>query len=213
MTDASQGSELTGMVGWVASVIESLGWQGVGALVALETVFPPIPSEVVLPFAGFLAGRGRAGPWLMTWAATAGSLVGAAILYELGRRVGEERTTRGLARLPLVESAEVDRAIGWFHRHGRSSVFFGRLVPLIRSLVSLPAGTARMPRAEFLGLTLAGSLLWNALWVWAGYLLGANWQQVGNYSNWLNYGLVAAVAALLLRFVWQRRDRLPGRRS
>ena len=145
MIAAATSTQLSGMVGWVADVIAALGWVGVAALVALENVFPPIPSEVVLPFAGFLAGQGRAGPWAMTLGATAGSVLGAVVLYELGRQVGQTRTRRWLARLPLVKTAEVDRAIGWFDRHGRRSVFLGRLVPLIRSLVSLPAGAAGMP--------------------------------------------------------------------
>ncbi len=209
MTPAGQ-SQLTGLVGWVADVIATLGWPGVASLVALENVFPPIPSEVVLPFAGFLAGRGRAGPWIMVLAATAGSVIGAVVLYELGRRVGQHRTRRLLARLPLVEHHEVDHAIGWFHRHGRSSVLVGRFVPLVRSLVSLPAGADGMPRHTFLALTTAGSLVWNAVWVWAGYLLGSRWEEVGRYSDWLNYGLLAALAALAVRFTWQRRERLPG---
>lgn len=204
-------SQLTGLVGWVADVIAALGPFGVFALVAVENVFPPIPSEVVLPFAGFLSGRGRGAPWAMTWAATAGSVVGAVVLYEAGRRVGRERTERWLVALPLVERDEVDRAIDWFQRHGKRSVFVGRMVPLVRSLVSLPAGAAHMPRGQFLVLTAAGSLLWNAIWVWAGYHLGARWQEAGAYSDWLNAGLTGVVVALVVRFVWRRRHRLrPG---
>lgn len=204
---AQQRPELTGLVGWVVDVISALGWFGVSILVALENVFPPMPSEVVLPFAGFVAGREDTNPWVMVVAATAGSVAGAVVLYEFGRQVGQERTRRFLCRLPLVEEEEVDRAVDWFHRHGTGSVFFGRFLPFIRSVVSLPAGADRMHRAWFLLLTAAGSLIWNAVWVWAGYLLGRQWRDVGRYSDWLNYGLIAAVLVLLGRYVWRRRER------
>lgn len=209
MSLAAQGTDdLTGLVGWVADVIEALGPVGVGMLVALENVFPPVPSEVVLPFAGFIAGRGEVGVWSMVGASTAGAVVGAIVLYEVGRRVGQERTRRFLCRLPLVEEAEVDRATDWFHRHGQGAVLTGRFIPLVRSLVSLPAGAERMGRVRFAALTAVGAGIWNTLWVWAGYLLGRQWKQVGRYSDWLNYALIAAAALVVLRFVWHRRDRL-----
>lgn len=208
---ATQSSEMSGMVAWIADVISALGWPGVSALVAIENVFPPIPSEIVLPFAGFVAGREGGSPWVMTLAATGGSVIGAVVLYELGRQVGQGRTRRLMCRLPLVEEDEVDGAIDWFHRHGTGSVFFGRFIPFVRSAVSLPAGAARMHRGWFLLLTAVGSLLWNTLWVWAGYLLGRQWHRAGQYSDWLNYGLVVVAIVVVGRYVWRRRERLPGR--
>lgn len=208
---AAQSSEMSGIVAWIADVISALGWPGVSALVAIENVFPPIPSEIVLPFAGFAAGWEAGSPWVMTFAATGGSVVGAMVLYELGRQVGQDRTRRLMCRLPLVEEHEVDGAIDWFHRHGTGSVFFGRFMPFVRSAVSLPAGAARMHRGWFLLLTGVGSLLWNALWVWAGYLLGRQWRLAGRYSDWLNYGLVVVAVVVVGRYVWRRRGRLPGR--
>lgn len=200
--------QLTGMVGWVTDVIASLGPVGVGLLVALENLFPPIPSEAVLPFAGFVAGRDGVGPWIMVLAATVGSVVGAAALYELGRGIGLDRTRALLVRLPLVQADEVDRTISWFHDHGRWSVLLGRLIPLIRSLVSLPAGADGMPRSTFLLLTTIGSAVWNTLWIWGGYLLGSRWEQAGTYSTVMNVGLVVAVAAVVVHFVWTRRHRI-----
>lgn len=202
---AASGEELTGLVGWVADVIATFGAWGVAALIAVENLFPPIPSEVVLPFAGFLAGRGDLDPWTMVVAATVGSVLGAVVLYELGRAVGRERTGRLLVRLPLVSGDDVQRASDWFERHGRSSVLVGRFVPLVRSLVSLPAGADGMPRPTFLLLTTVGSAVWNAAWVWAGHALGSRWEQAGRWSDALNLALLVVAVALVGRFAWRRR--------
>ena len=206
-TAQSSGEDLTGLVGWIADVIESLGPVGVGLMVALENIFPPIPSEIVLPFAGFTAGRGGTGVWVMVAASTAGSVGGAIVLYELGRRIGQQRTKNLLCHLPLVEAADVERGVEWFTRHGAGAVFTGRFLPVVRSLVSLPAGAAEMPRARFLVLTSLGTAIWNTVWVWAGYLLGNQWNSVAQYSDLLNYAFWAAILVLLARFLWRRRDR------
>jgi membrane protein DedA with SNARE-associated domain len=202
-----EAQQLSGLVGWIVGVIDAFGAPGVAALVAIENVFPPVPSEIVLPFAGFVIGQDGGSVWVMVLAATVGAVIGAAVLYELGRAWGLDRTRRTLARLPLVQAEEVDRAIDWFHRHGQGSVLLGRCVPLIRSLVSLPAGADGMPRLRFLVLTTVGSLVWNAIWVWAGYLLGSRWRQAAQYSDIINYVLIAVVVVVVARFVWQRRDR------
>ncbi len=208
MLSTAQGQDLTGLAGWVADVVSALGWPGVTFLVAVENVFPPMPSEVILPFAGFVAAREHGTAWAMIAAATAGSVIGAVFLYGLGRRIGQDRTRRWLCRLPLVETEEVDGAIEWFHRHGSGSVFFGRFTPFVRSVVSLPAGAAGMGVIHFLLLTTLGSLIWNTIWVGAGYLLGREWQRVAAYSDWINYGLIAAVVVLVARFVWRRAGRI-----
>lgn len=192
----------------MADVIAALGAVGVGLLVALENVFPPIPSEVVLPFAGFLSGRGGDPLWTMVLASTIGSVAGALLLYELGRRLGAERSRRFLCRLPLVDDDDLDRAFDWFRTHGDTAVFTGRFLPFVRSVVSLPAGVERMPMARFLLLTTVGSGIWNTVWVVGGYLLGRNWHDVGRYSDLLNIVLIAATVVLVARFVWHRRDRI-----
>lgn len=198
-------------MGWVADVVAALGPVGVGLLVALENVFPPMPSEIILPFAGFVAGRGGAAVWVMVVAATAGSVAGAVLLYELGRRLGQARVERFLLRLPLVDGDDVGRATAWFHRHGEAAVFTGRFLPFVRSVVSLPAGAEPVPRGRFLLLTTLGSGLWNALWVQGGYLLGRQWRDLGRYSDALNWIVTAVAVGLVARFVWSRRDRLGSR--
>ncbi|HEX8498350.1 MAG TPA: DedA family protein [Actinomycetales bacterium] len=202
-------NELTGLSGWVADVMAALGAWGVGLLTMLETVFPPIPSEVVLPLAGYLAERGRMGLVAVLVAATLGGVVGALVLYEVARRLGEARSAALVARIPLVDREDVDRAIGWFGRHGGRSVFIGRLVPGVRSLISLPAGAASMPLGRFVAFTTAGTLVWNSVLIGAGYALGSQWQQAEQYSSWFNSAIYVALAAfvgwLVVRRVRKRR--------
>ncbi len=210
---AASADDLTGLVGIMADLVAAMGAWGVALAVAIENVFPPIPSEAVLPFAGFVVGRDGGSPWVMVAAATAGSVLGAVVLYEMGRGIGQERTRRWLVSLPLVEAEEVDRAIDWFARHGRVSVLLGRCVPVVRCLVSLPAGADGMPRVPFIRLTTAGSLVWNTLWVFAGHALGRAWTDAARYSGHLSTAILVAVLVVLARFLWTRRERisLPGR--
>lgn len=189
--------ELTGLAAVAVDVMVALGEVGVGVLVALENLFPPIPSEVVLPVAGFLAARGLMDLVLVIVAATVGSVGGALGLYAVGARVGRERTRTWFSKLPLMELADLDKAEQWFRRHGQLSVLLGRCLPVVRSLISVPAGVERMPLATFTLLTAVGSGLWNTVFVLAGYGLGAQFQQVEQYSAWLNYAIYAAIAVLV----------------
>ena len=202
--------DLTGLSGLLADVMAALGEVGVGVLVALENLFPPVPSEVVLPLAGFLASRDRLDLVLTIVAATVGSVVGALALYELGARVGRERLRSWLRKVPLMEAQDLDKAEEWFQRHGASSVLLGRFLPVVRSLVSVPAGAEHMPRLQFAALTALGSGLWNAAFVLAGYALGARFREVGQYSSYVNYalyGLFAVLVGLAVRKGIRRRRR------
>lgn len=192
---------LVGLSGLAADVIAAIGEIGVGALTFVETVFPPVPSELILPLAGYLAERGRMNVVLVVLAATVGALLGALVLYGLGALLGEERARRWLTWLPLVDESDFDTASAWFHRHGHSVVFFGRFVPIVRSLVSLPAGAQRMPLAPFLLLTAAGSALWNTALVGAGYLLGTQYERVEQYLGYLDYVIYAALVVVVGWFV------------
>ena len=168
-----------------------------GLFALLETVFPPIPSEVILPLAGFLAQRGELSFALVVVTSTLGAYVGAVILYAVGARLGLERSIRLLSKLPLVDRDDFERAADWFTRHGRAAVFFGRLIPGVRSLISLPAGAARMPVLTFTLFTVAGSTLWNTLLIGLGAALGTQYAVVERYSNVLNYLVIAAVVAVI----------------
>ncbi|MFG1653874.1 DedA family protein [Micromonospora sp. NPDC049275] len=204
-------SEFTGLTGWVAAVIEAMGPAGVALLVALESIVPPIPSEIVLALAGFLSHEGKFNVVVVVLAATVGSLVGALVLYWLGAALGEERLKRWLDRIPLVDRDDLERADRWFERHGRWAVLIGRVVPFVRSLVSVPAGANRMPLGEFVLLTTIGSGVWNALIVGAGYALGSRWQDVARYSDWFNYAIgavfVVMVVGWVIRKIRRRRER------
>lgn len=194
-------AELTGLAGWTASVIDDLGELGVGLLVALENIVPPIPSEIVLSLAGFLAGDGKINIVLVVIAATAGSVVGALALYWLGYALGEERLSRWLDRIPLVDADDLTKADRWFERHEKSAVLFGRCAPVVRSLVSIPAGANHMKLGRFTLLTALGSGVWNVLFVAGGYLLGSRWQQVERYSHWFDYAIGAFFVVAVVSWV------------
>jgi membrane protein DedA with SNARE-associated domain len=196
--------DLTGLLGWAEQVMNALGEWGVGFLVLLETVFPPLPSEVVLPLAGFLSSQGHLDLALIIVTSTMGAYVGALGLYGLGAALGQERSIRMLARLPLVDREDFERADGWFSRHGKASIFFGRLIPGVRSLISLPAGAQRMNLATFSVFTLAGSGVWNGTLIGLGVALGTQYALVDRYSTYLNYALYAVLAGLLVWLVVRR---------
>jgi membrane protein DedA with SNARE-associated domain len=207
------GQQLTGLAGWVVDVIAALGPVGVGLLVALENLFPPIPSEVVLPLAGFLAGQGRMVLPVVVAAATAGSVAGALALYAAGATLGRDRLCRIADRVPLTGTQDVERAEAWFDRHGATAVLTGRLVPVVRSMISVPAGVERMPLGRFVLLTAVGSAGYNSVLIGAGYLLGSRWTTVGEYSSYLNYAIVAALLLAVAFLVVRRvRRRHPARR-
>lgn len=206
-----------GMIGdWAVSVMNWLGAPGVGLLVLLENLFPPIPSEVVLPLAGFAAASPDGGftwPAALAWA-TAGSVLGAYALYGLGAWLGHDRTVRLLSSLPLVDVDEIDRTIAWFNRRGYWTVLVGRMIPIFRSLISIPAGVERMSWWKFGLLTLAGSAVWNTIFVYGGFLLGENWHVLEAAAGWFQTVVIVVVALAVLVFVaikvrkWlrQRRD-------
>ena len=204
-----------GLTGWVASVIESLGEVGVGLLVALENLVPPIPSEIVLSLAGYLASEGRVNLILVFLAATAGSVLGALALYWVGYALSEERLRRWLDHIPLVDADDLDKADRWFERHAKAAVLFGRCAPVVRSLVSIPAGANHMPLIQFTLLTALGSGVWNALFIGGGYALGSRWQNIEQYSNYLDYAIyvliVATVGTWVVKKVRKRRRAAAGR--
>lgn len=208
---AAAASDQGGITGFLLDLVDRLGPVGVGLTVVIETVVPPIPSEVVLSAAGVLINQGRMSLVPVVLFATLGSVVGAAILYAVGRALGPRRSHAFLDRLPLVKTEDVDRTFLWFEKHGRSAVFFGRMVPVVRSFVSVPAGVVRMPWPQFLVYTAAGSLIWNSLLIGLGVALGDVVQQYLHYVDYLIYAAVAGtVVYLVVRAVRERRS---GHRS
>lgn len=205
--------ENDGIVGWVTGAMETLGGLGVGIAIALENLFPPIPSEVILPLAGFTAGQGKMSVLAAILWATAGSTAGAVVLYYLGALLGRDRTRAIAAKIPLIKISDIDRTESWFARHGVKAVFFGRMVPVFRSFISIPAGIERMRMTTFLLFTVLGSLIWNAAFVSAGYLLGENWWVVEEYAGVFSKAVVVAAALAVIGFLGFRAIRAGGKRT
>jgi membrane protein DedA with SNARE-associated domain len=202
---------MDGVAGWATNLMEQLGAPGAGLAIALENLFPPLPSEVILPLAGFTASQGDMSLVAAVAWTTLGSLVGALALYGLGGAIGRDRIRRAADRLPLVKVSDLDRAEAWFARHGAKAVFFGRMIPIFRSLISVPAGIERMPLQIFVLYTALGSLIWNCAFVFAGYALGENWTRVEHYVGTYSKGVLAAVALAAVAFLAVRLVR--GRES
>ncbi len=199
---------------WAIAVMESLGVVGAGLLVAIESLFPPIPSEIILPLAGFTASRGSFPLVGAIIATTIGSLVGALGLYYLGRYVGVARLRRWADRVPLMSADDVDRSMVWFGTHDRIAVLTGRFVPIVRSLVSIPAGVERMNLGLFLLLTVIGSGIWNSLFIILGFVLGENWNLVeGWMSQYSRLILVIAIVAVAIIVVLRIRRYRRARRA
>jgi membrane protein DedA with SNARE-associated domain len=188
-------AEETGITGWVIDVIDRIGEVGVGVLIAVENLFPPIPSEVILPLAGFRANEGELNVVLAWVAATIGALVGALILYGLGAVIGYDRLhdLAGKRWFVVLGVKDLERGERFFERHGAKVVLFGRCIPLVRSVVSVPAGLARMPLPKFLLYTAIGSGVWNALFIATGWTLGDNYERVEGWVQPLSYAVVGAL--------------------
>jgi membrane protein DedA with SNARE-associated domain len=190
-----------GVLGWAVDVIAALGAPGAGLVLAVENVSPPVPSELVLPLAGFAAARGEFSVLSAIVWTTIGATAGALVLRLVGRVVPAATVRRWLTRLPLVGDRDVDRAEAWFDRHGRAAVLLGRMVPGVRAFISLPAGQRRMPLGEFVLLTAVGSAIWNAAFVLGGYLLGSRWHLVERWAGVLQLAVALAAGALVVVLV------------
>ncbi|MGW2182174.1 DedA family protein [Streptomyces sp. NPDC001732] len=190
-----------GVAGWAADLVDAMGGPGAGLAIALENLFPPLPSEVVLPLTGFAAGRGVISlTSALVWT-TLGSVVGAVALYWLGMLFGRDRMHAIWAKLPLVKTSDLERTEQWFARHGTKAVLLGRMVPVFRSLVSVPAGVERMRLPLFVALTAVGSLLWNTVLVTAGYWLGDRWDLVETYVGVLSKAVLALALVAVAGYV------------
>ncbi|WPO73588.1 MULTISPECIES: DedA family protein [unclassified Streptomyces] len=193
-----------GIAGWAADLVDTLGGPGAGLAIALENLFPPLPSEVILPLTGFAAGQGVITLFSALFWTTLGSVVGAAALYGIGVLFGRERMHALWAKLPLVKASDLERTEAWFAKHGTKAVLLGRMVPIFRSLISVPAGVERMPLPVFLALTTLGSLVWNSVLVLAGYWLGDQWDTVGTYVGVLSKVVLALALAAVAVYVTVR---------
>lgn len=197
----AEGSDLNGVAEWAVDLMERLGGPGAGLAIALENLFPPIPSEVILPLAGFTASRGTFTLFEAIFWTTLGSLLGALAMYGIGMALGRRAMYAVWGWLPLVQTADLERAEAWFARHGAKAVFLGRMVPIFRSLISVPAGLERMSLPLFVLLTTLGSLIWNVVFVVAGYQLGEQWHLLEAYAGVAKYVVIVLVVVAVCGWV------------
>ncbi|MFC9975852.1 DedA family protein [Spirillospora sp. NPDC127200] len=201
---AQESGPAGGIAGWATDLMEKLGAPGAGLAIALENLFPPLPSEVILPLAGFTAAQGEMNLAAVLVCTTLGSVLGALLLYWLGSAIGRDRMRRVVAKIPLVKVDDLDKSEKWFEKHGSKAVFFGRMIPVFRSLISVPAGVEGMPLVKFLTYTTLGSALWNTAFVMAGYALGDNWQSVEGYVGMYSNAVLGLMALAIVVFVVKR---------
>lgn len=199
------------MFDFIQSTMNSLGYVGIAFLMFLENVFPPIPSELIMPFAGFSAATGKLSLLGVIAAGTLGSLIGQLPLFYLGKLAGESRLKRWADRYGrwlMVSSDDIGKANDWFDRYGGWAVFLCRLIPGIRSLISIPAGMSDMPLLPFLLYTLIGTGIWSALLAYLGSLLGQNYRAVEHYLGPVSYVVLGLLVVLaILWIVWRKRAR------
>ena len=199
------------MFGFVRDIVKGMGYPGIALLMFIENVFPPIPSEIIVPFAGFVASTGDLTLVFVIVAAVIGSVLGALPLYALGHKLGQEKTKEWFedhGKWFLVTRDDIERAEEWFRKHGKLAVVIGRLVPAVRSLISIPAGIARMNIWLFLGLSAIGTAIWTTALALIGSALGENYGRVSDYldpASWVVVGI--AVVWIVVRAARQYRQR------
>jgi membrane protein DedA with SNARE-associated domain len=194
---------------WITG-FEEMGSLGIAVLMFAENVFPPIPSELIMPLAGFSAARGEFNLMIVIIAGSIGSLLGALLWYYIGRKIGAERLERWAAkhgRWLTLSPNEVEQSCAWFNRHGGKAVFIGRLIPAVRTLISVPAGIAGMPLGSFLLYSAAGTILWTALLATAGYLLESQYDKVAHWMNPISNVVIGLVVLGYLYRVVRFRQR------
>ncbi len=208
------GAEYEGFIGWVLSLMETLGEVGVGIALIVETFFPPMPSEALLPGAGFRAYDGRMNVYGAIAAATLGGLIGAWGWYAIGAALGRDRTRRLVDRMPLIDGADFDKAEAFFTRWGGLAVLLGRCVPLVRSFISIPAGIERMTFWKFSAYTFAGSLVWNSIWIGLGFAFGPIIKPaLEQWSGIISTAVLVVIGLLVAWFVVARVRRNLRRRD
>jgi len=195
---------LSWLVSLIISVISSAGYLGVTIFMTLESACIPIPSEIVMPFSGYLVAGGRFGLWTVTLFATLGNLAGSLIAYFVGF-YGGRAFIKKYGRYVFLREEELNHADNWFKKYGSPAIFFSRLLPIVRTFISLPAGIGRMNLPKFITYTFLGSLPWNFCLVYIGLKLGQNWEHLGIYFRRFDYVILAA---LVIGIAWWVKDHL-----
>ncbi len=192
---------------WIENLIDTIGYPGIVIVMAIENIFPPIPSELVLPFAGSLSAKGEMNFWAAVAAGTIGALIGAIVLYAVGyfaREAGVRTLVGNYGKYLFISEHDLDRAADWFERYGEIIIIFGRLIPLIRSIISIPAGYTRMNPVRFLIYTTLGTTVWNLILTYAGRLLGENWEDILAFMDTYQYATLAVISIAVIAFLTWR---------
>lgn len=198
------------MLDWITNTIASLNYWGIALLMLLENILPPIPSEVVMPLAGFTVTQGKLNFFGVVMAGTFGSVLGAVPWYYIGKRVGERRLKRWIdrhGRWFALSGEDVDRSKQWFERYGGPVVLFGRLIPGIRTFISVPAGFEEMPWFKFLLYSTIGTVCWNVLLTYAGILLGQNYQLIEKFLGPISIVVLLGLLVFFGAWIVRRKKR------
>lgn len=191
------------MLDWITNTITAFNYWGIALLMFLENIIPPIPSELIMPLAGFTVTQGKLAFWGVVVAGTVGSLLGALPWYYVSRKLGENQLKTWINKYGKwlkLTNEDIDKSQDWFRKYGARVVLFGRLIPGIRTFISVPAGLQKMPWLEFLGYSLIGSLCWNLLLTYAGFVLGQNYGLVEEFLG--PVAVIVLVGLALFFIVW-----------
>ncbi|XXM73094.1 DedA family protein [Lysinibacillus sphaericus] len=188
------------MESWITTIMEQYGYIGIFLLIMLENIFPPIPSEVILTFGGFMTTKTDLSIFGVVMTSTIGSVAGAVVLYGVGTLIKAERIVEKWGHILRLTKKDVQKADGWFAKYGVWTVFFCRFIPLVRSLISLPAGMAHMNLVTFLVLTTLGTLIWNVILVSVGASVGGSWEKIVGYMDIYSSIVYVILAVILIVF-------------
>lgn len=191
---------------FILSIMNQFGYFGVFLMIAIENIFPPIPSEVILLFGGFMTTYTNLNILMMVISATLGSLFGALLLYYVGKIFNKEKLKKivsgKVGRMLRLKTTDIDKADNWFDTKGNKTVFFCRFIPLVRSLISIPAGMSEMPICRFIVFTLFGSLIWNIVLIALGSIVGENWTSILNILNTYSHVVVIILIIIFISLIW-----------
>lgn len=196
------------MTAWIIAIMEQLGYFGIALLMFLDNVFPPIPSEIIMPSAGFTAARGQLSLWGVIIAGSIGSLVAAAVLYWIGRKISHQKLFKLIDRYGkylFIKSQDIEKALLWFEKYGHRVVFFGRMIPAVRSLISIPAGMSHMPFWKFMAFSTLGTVIWTTFLATVGYYFGNNLELMHQIFSQVGYVILIIVAVLIAYFIYKKK--------
>lgn len=191
---------------WITQFMEQFGCFGIALLIFLENIFPPIPSEIILTFGGFMTTKSSLGFIGVTVASTLGSIIGAIVLYGIGLWIGEDKLYRLVNRygkILRVKSTDLTKTFKWFEKYGYWTIFFCRFVPLIRSLISIPAGITKMNFSVFVIFSTLGTIIWNMVLIYLGMKVGGNWHQIVYYMDIYSKVIYVILLLIVIYFIWK----------